>query len=622
VSASRPIKKTTATVCLSGTLVQTLHACAAAGFDGIELFEPDLVVAPESPEEIRSLADRLGLELVLYQPFRDFEGVGERQLEANLARAEAKFALMRRLGIETILVCSNVATAVVNDDQIFADQLRRLGDLADGYDVRIAYEALAWGRHVDDYRHAWDIVQLADHDRVGLCLDSFHILSKGHDPSGIEKIPGDKIFFLQLADAPLLSMDVLSWSRHHRLFPGEGDFDLAQFVAHVLRAGYAGPLSLEVFNDVFRQTDVTRTAVHAWRSLAFLEDQAAQLLGPDRGLTALTRLDDPAGFDFIEIKAENTDPVEVLLAQLGFTFGGHHRTKPVRLWQQGDARVVLNEQQARDWAPTIAAVGFEVSDPGQAARRAAQLAAPPVFRRTSATEHALPAVAAPDGTEIFWAEAGIGAPLWGGEFEEGQVAAEGTLITHVDHTNLTHPWDRFDEAVLFYGSVLALRPQPTVDVAGPVGLVRSQVMRTLGGEVRLVLNVAPLLDEGGGEPPPQHIAFACTDAVAAARRAREQGLDFLPIPANYYADLQARFGLTDEELTRLADLDLLYDRDADGEFVHFYTRTCGNVFFEVVERRAQYQGYGAPNAPVRLAAQHTRPKVVRPVAQNPIGRPA
>ena len=102
------IKKTTATVCLSGTLVDKMHACAAAGFDGIELFEPDLVVAPQSPEEIRTLAERLGLELVLYQPFRDFEGVDDQQLAENLRRAEAKFALMQRLGIDTILVCSNV----------------------------------------------------------------------------------------------------------------------------------------------------------------------------------------------------------------------------------------------------------------------------------------------------------------------------------------------------------------------------------------------------------------------------------------------------------------------------------------------------------------------------------
>lgn len=174
-----------------------------------------------------------------------------------------------------------------------------------------------------------------------------------------------------------------------------------------------------------------------------------------------------------------------------------------------------------------------------------------------------------------------------------------------------HAWHRFDEAVLFYGSVLALQSHSTVEVAGPVGLVRSQVMRTRGAEVRLVLNVAPLMEaDDRGPRQAQHVAFACSDAFVVARAARGRGLDFLPVPDNYYADLQARFGLDDDRLSELSELDLLYDRGGAGEFMHFYTRTFGNVFFEVVERRRAYDGYGAPNAPVRLASQYSSPKMI------------
>ena len=91
-------------------------------------------------------------------------------------------------------------------------------------------------------------------------------------PAGIREIPGDKIFFLQLADAPVLAMDVLQWSRHHRCFPGQGGFDLTGFLAHVLAAGYGGPLSLEVFSDTFRQAEPESTAVDAMRSLLYLEE--------------------------------------------------------------------------------------------------------------------------------------------------------------------------------------------------------------------------------------------------------------------------------------------------------------------------------------------------------------
>jgi 4-hydroxyphenylpyruvate dioxygenase len=623
------MRTSAATVCLSGSLVEKLYACAAAGLDGVEIFEPDLVVSESGPEEIRALAKRLGLSLDLYQPFRDFEGVTPELLADNLRRAEAKFALMQRMGIKTILVCSNVATATIDSDEVSANQLRALGDLAEAYDVRVAFEALAWGRFVDDYRRSWRIVERADHPRIGLCLDSFHILSRGHDPAGIEQIPGEKIFYLQLADAPALSMDVLSWSRHYRLFPGEGAWDLAAFVSHVLCAGYSGPLSLEVFNDIFRQTDVAGTAAHARRSLVWLEDQVARRQAAGRSpaaaggesLVRLPRTPSPAGLDFVEIKAENTSAVEETLGQLGFIFRGQHRTKPVRLWSAGQARVVLNEQYARDEQPHLAALGFDVSDLGGAVARAKALQAPPVYRRTYAGEVALEAVRAPDGTEIFLCpspEDGL-EPEWTAEFEHGESRPGGSGAVQparIDHVNLVQRWQEFDEAVLFYTSVLGLDASVAVEVAGPTGLVRSQVMRTADGSIRVPLNVAPPVLENSGLP--QHVAFSTDRIVDLARAARDRGLEFLTVSDNYYDDLVARFDLAPETVAQLHELGLLYDREAGGEFVHFYTATLGEVFFEVVQRRGGYDGYGAANAPVRLAAQRAAAR--RWVVGEKVGR--
>jgi 4-hydroxyphenylpyruvate dioxygenase len=517
---------------------------------------------------------------------------------------------MQRLRMDTALVCSNVGTATVDDDEVSAGQLRRLGDLAAQHGVRLAYEALAWGRYVDDYRRAWRIVELADHPAVGTCLDSFHILSRGHDPAAIEQIPGDKIFFLQLADAPALTMDVLSWSRHHRLFPGEGSFDLATFVGHVLAAGYQGPMSLEVFNDTFRQSDVLRTAQQAKRSLTWLEDQVARLPAaharPD-GPTRLPDVDQPVAFDFVEVKAEDAGDVEEVLRRLGLTFRGHHRSKPVRLWTQGGARVICNEQRAREWVPTLAAVGFEVADPAASAERARLLDAPSVHRRSLAGEQDLAVFRAPDGTEVFLSDVAGGDAPWVPEFEGGDdvPGADTGLITGIDHVNLAHPWQHFDEAVLFYSSVLTLEPGTSQEVAAPTGLVRSHVVRSHDGCVRMALNVAPLaFDSRHGFP--QHVAFTSPDAMAVARAARARGLRPLPIPANYYDDLLARFDLDPGVVAEMQELGILFDRDEHGEFTHFYTETVGSVFFEVVQRDGGYDGYGALNAPVRLSAQHLR----------------
>ena len=608
-----------ATVCLSGTLEEKMHACANAGFDGIEIFEQDLLVSPCSPGEIRSRRRSLGLTLDLYQPFRDFEGVPEQLLADNLYRAEAKFRLMNELGMDLMLLCSNVGTASHDDDDLAAAQLRRLGDLAARYGIRIAYEALAWGKFVNDFEHAMRIVELAAHPNIGTCLDSFHILSRGWDPAGIEKIPAEKIFFVQLADAPELSMDILSWSRHYRRLPGRGRLGTRQASwATWSRSGYNGPVSLEIFNDVFRQADEERTAIDAMRSLIWLEEQTSVHLqeadGPDAkfangaGNAAPGCRADGLQLRRGESGRHRSDPATA--AATGFAHRGRHRTKPVQLWTQGRARIIVNEQQARGLEPTIAALAFDVEDPLIAASRALQLKAEAVPRQSQANEAVLQAVRAPDSTEIFLCEATEdGTSAWTEEFVPDGAAPLGPeLITGIDHVNLAQPWQHFDESVLFYESTLSLAPRPSTEVPSPVGLVRSQVMRTDDGKVRLALNIAPLVMERPGPSVasayPQHIAFACTDVVTLARNAVAGGLEFLKIPANYYADLQARFRLDPKYLATLQELNLLYDRDEAGEFVHFYTATVGSVFFEVVERRNGYDGYGAPNAPVRLSAQY------------------
>lgn len=622
-----------ATVCLSGTLREKMRACAAAGFHGIEIFEQDLVTSPLSPEDVRKMAADLGLSLDLYQPFRDFDSVPADLLAANLRRADAKFRLMSRLGMDTILVCSNVATASIDDDGLRAEQLAALAALAQDHGVKVAYEALAWGKYVNDYEHAHRLVAAVDHPSLGTCLDSFHILSRDWDTAPIEAFAPEKIFFVQVADAPKLSMDVLSWSRHYRVFPGEGQFELAKFLGHVVRAGYTGPVSLEVFNDVFRQSDVERTAVDAMRSLIWLEEQGAKWLDANpaaetgtagagtaatgrRGypmeLATLPQVAEPAGFNFAEVGAVDTGGVETLLGQLGFAFNGRHRTKNVQLWTMGHARVIINEDSAQEFrdsgaatAPAISALGFDVDSPVIAAARAQQLKAPAVPRKSQANEEIFQCFAAPDSTEIFLCQGSPdGTAVWTREFGEGldappagRAGAQGAVI---DHVNLAQPWQHFDEAVLFYTSALALEPQPYAEVASPTGLVRSQVMATRDRGVRLVLNLAPLVQRDGAE----HIAFAVDDLVATARAAKARGLDFLQIPDNYYEDLDARFGLDQAFLATLRELNLLYDRDADGEFLHFYTATVGSVFFEMVERRGAYDGYGAPNAPVRHAVQY------------------
>ncbi|RCS98231.1 sugar phosphate isomerase/epimerase and 4-hydroxyphenylpyruvate domain-containing protein [Brevibacterium aurantiacum] len=623
-----------ATVCLSGTLEEKLRAAARAGFDGVEIFEQDLVVSPTSPEAIAKLAADLGISLDLYQPFRDLEGVDEAQFQKNLKRAETKFQLMARLRIDTILLCSNVGTATISDDGVVVEQLRRLGDLADCHRVNIAYEALAWGRFVSEYDHAWDLVKAADHPRIGTCLDSFHILSRNTDLSRIAEIPGEKIFFLQLADAPALTMDVLSWSRHHRVFPGEGAWDLSDFLTRIAATGYAGPVSLEVFNDSFRQGDTNRTAVDGLRSLRWLEasiadtpgkaaesQQSAGSAGPGSALDLqpLPEVEEPRGINYVELSTDDLGTLTRQMHQLGFQFIGYHRSKPhVQLWLRGQARIIVSEvteEAGTTSAPVngtfLRGIGFEVTDSQSAMDRAALLHAEEVPRDQAHDDEVLRGVFAPDGSEVFFHQFDAATPAWIKEFGHDH----DEQVSHIDHVNLAQPSNHYDEAVLFYTSLLELHAQSSQDVPSPSGLVRSQVMSSTDGSVRMPLNVSPqpnaeaVAGRGIGsvvEAYPEHVAVACEDIFQAAATALSGGLDFLPVPQNYYEDLDSRFDLDLEFLQRLQENHVLYDRDEHGEFLHFYTSTIGSVFFEMIERRGDYLGFGAPDAPVRLAAQHRK----------------
>jgi 4-hydroxyphenylpyruvate dioxygenase len=623
----RPVQRSIATVSLSGTLEAKLAAAARAGFDGVEIFENDLITCRLRPAEVRSLAADLGVRILLYQPFRDFEAVSDERLTANLRRAEHKFAVMAALGAETMLVCSNVSATAVDDDARAADQLRQLAGRASAHGIRIAFEALAWGRHISGYARAWQVVAAADHPQLGICLDSFHILSLRHDTGQIRDLPAEKVFFLQLADAPVLAMDPLPWSRHYRCFPGQGGFDLIGFVADVLASGYRGPWSLEVFNDVFRQADAERTARDGMRSLLTLEESLARSADPAQptamtasraGPVKLSSLPTPAslpGYAFVELAVDGLlEPAAGrVLHGLGFTRSGRHRSKPVELWQQAGARVLVNRSgpASTGGAPgeaMVSAIAMESADPGRSATRARALLAPSIPRSRGPGEADLAAVAAPDGTAVFFCHTGTAGTVgWLADFEplRWPQDARPPLITGVDHVALSQPFNCFDEATLFYRSLLGMQPAGSEEIASPFGLVRSRALRAKGG-VRLVLNV-PLL--GGGWLPEtaasQHVAFTCADIFAAARTVRAAGTPTLPVPGNYYDDLAARFDLGGDLVTALCEHGVLYDRDErGGEFFHFYTVMLGRrLFFEIVRRTGGYDGYGAADTAVRMAAQ-------------------
>ena len=605
-----------ATVCLSGTLPDKLEAASSAGFDGIEIFENDLLTFDGSPGDVRRMCEDLDLAVTIFQPFRDFEAMPEPQRARNLDRAERKFDTMQALGTDLILVCSSVHPAALPEPERAAADFHEMADRASRRGLRVCYEALAWGRHVSRWRQAWDVVRRADHPALGLCLDSFHTLALGDDLAGIAAdLPPEKLFFLQLADAPMLSMDTLSWSRHHRLFPGQGELPVAPFLAELLAAGYAGPLSLEIFNDEFRAAPSRRIARDGLRSLVWLEEQVGR--APLPATPALS------GIEFVEfaVDAEAAGSLGRFVSTLGFRRVGRHRSKEVELWRNGAANLVLNSEADSAAAehfiqhgPSVCALAFRVDDPGRLVARAEALHYSIWSERIGAGENNIPGIRAPDGTLIYLIQEATARPNWENDFRLEADGPDGGMLG-IDHVAQAVPPGMVDSYVLFFRALFGLTPDSPWDLPDPYGLVRSRAFIGGEGSVRLPLNVSESGRTGTGRfvsatagAGVHHIAFPVPDAAKAVDAAALRAAPLLDIPANYYEDLAARFGLADDELAMLSRRHLLYDRDASGGvYRHVYTASFRDRFFlELVERGGGYAGFGAANASIRMAAQRRR----------------
>jgi len=616
-----------ATVSLSGTLPEKLEAIAAAGFDGVEIFENDLLYYDGSPRHVRQICADLGIAITLFQPFRDFEGCRRDRLQRNLERAERKFDLMQELGTDLVLVCSNSAADSLGEENILLDDLSALAERAGARQLRIGYEALAWGRHVNTWQQVWNLVRQIDHPALGVLLDSFHTLSLKGDPSAIAQIPGDKIFFVQMADAPILAMDVMEWSRHFRCFPGQGEFDLPGFLAPILKSGYTGPLSLEIFNDGFRAAPPRANAADGLRSLLYLEEKTRLLLEQEKQPVAKDLLFSPPpastynGVEFLEFAVDDDQRARLAgwLGNLGFAKLGQHRSKAVSLMGQGDIKIVLNAEPysfAHSFfeahGPSLCATALRVENGSSALERAQAFKGQPYRGLVGPNEREIPSVRAPDGSLIYLVEpAPPGESIYDTDFVINPDARGGGGLQRIDHMAMALPADSLDSWVLFYKSLLDFEADDEVVLPDPYGLVKSRALRSRCSTVRLPLNISENRNtaishalssyRGSGV---HHIAFACEDIFAEVSRAKDAGLKLLDIPLNYYDDLAARFDFDDEFLSELAYYNVLYDRDAQGgELFHVYTEPFDDrFFFEILQRKNGYVGYGAANVAVRLAA--------------------
>jgi sugar phosphate isomerase/epimerase len=277
------------TITLAGPLEARLGAMRGAGFTQVMLNANDLAGHPGGAPAAIEAVCKSGLRVTGFQVLRDFEGLSGHLHAYKVDIAKAMLQMCHDLGSRVLLVCSSTSAHATADFDSLKKDLQKLAMLAVPYGIRIAYEALSWGRHVSEYTQAWELVAEADRANLGLAIDSFHILATGTSTERLEEIVAGKIFLVQLADFMWQQIrsreERIDTARHFRVFPGEGvhGAEVSTLVRTLDRLGYRGDYSFEVFNDDYTQLPHAVVAERARRSVKWLTDQVSRRSLPLRG---------------------------------------------------------------------------------------------------------------------------------------------------------------------------------------------------------------------------------------------------------------------------------------------------------------------------------------------------
>jgi len=266
------------TITLAGPLQAKLQAMKDAGFSQVMLKANDLVGHPGGWKAAAQEVRESGLRGTGFQVLRDFEGLSGHLHDYKVDIAKTMLEMCAELGCDVLLACSSTSAHASQDLDHIARDLRKLAMLAIPFGIRIAYEGLSWGRTINEYTTAWDVVCRADAPNLGVCIDSYHILAARTPLDGILDLDPARIFLVQLSDfmwqeTPTFE-ERMATARTYRVFPCEGVHTeaLIDLVQKLDRLGYAGDYSFEVFNDDFVQMPLPMVAERARKSALWLAD--------------------------------------------------------------------------------------------------------------------------------------------------------------------------------------------------------------------------------------------------------------------------------------------------------------------------------------------------------------
>ncbi len=274
------------TISLAGTLPAKLAAVQNAGFSQIMLSARDVIGHADGLESAAHVVRASGLRVTGFQVLRDFEGLSGHLHDYKVDVAKSMLEMCHAVGAKVLLVCSSTSTHATDDADAMAGDLRKLAMLALPLGIKVAYEGLSWGRTINEFTTAWELVRQANAPNLGIGLDSYHIFAAKTPLDELDFLDPDKIFLVQLADFMWQEIrtieERIATARHFRVFPGEGVHSsaLADLVLRLERIGYRGDYSFEVFNDDYQQMPLPTVAARARQSAIWLAEDVLRRAVP------------------------------------------------------------------------------------------------------------------------------------------------------------------------------------------------------------------------------------------------------------------------------------------------------------------------------------------------------
>jgi sugar phosphate isomerase/epimerase len=281
-------------VTLAGPLETKLAACRTAGFSQIMLWARDLAEHPGGMAHAVDVVRQSGLRVTGIQVMRDYEGLSGPLHDYKLDIAHHLLRVCKAVGARLLIVSSSTSSHAGGERERIALDLAKLANAAVPLGVRIGYEALSWGRYVQGYEQAWEVVDMAAHANLGVVLDSFHMLANQAELEGLEDLHPRKIALVQLSD--FMWRDIRSTEErietasHLRVFPGQGSHstELSNMLRRLDRGGYRGDFSLEVVNDDYLQLAPQIACERALSAAKWITDQVLRRSLQVRGYAGVT----------------------------------------------------------------------------------------------------------------------------------------------------------------------------------------------------------------------------------------------------------------------------------------------------------------------------------------------